>query len=299
MRSRAARGGAKPEDAFRIEPRGVGGGEIFRHENDRLVRQIHFALLRAGEQAQNALPDIVQISGAAGEAFVRHLLHLRDALVDHFLPRPGRAVFGLDQLVNFAEQVDIGQERLVGAEDGGFVPAATRFHGVVDLDELFAADLERVFQFLFFGLNRFGFVFDDEAARLEVMKTPDRDPGRSAHTADPMSVGNRRPNHFVDDRFRFFFVAEAALDRFLECGEGGVGIGTVGENLQRRTGRGAELEKRGHGFAIRQLAIRPNENLRFELICDIDEKGRRPRVQPGRARDHHFDTLRASQLLGR
>ncbi len=299
MRSRAARGGAKPEDAFGIEPRGIGGREIFRHENDRLVRQIHFALLRAGEEAQDALPDVVQIGGAAGEAFVRHLLHFRDALVDHFLPRPGGAVAGFDQVVDFAEQVDIGQEGLVGAEDGGFVPAAARFHGVVNLDELFAADLERVFQFLFFGLDRFGFVFDDETRRLEVMKTPDCDPGRSAHAADPMRVGNRRPNHFVDDRFRFFLVAESALDRFFERGEGGVGIGTVGENLQRRTSRRAELEKRGHGFAIRELAVRPNEDFGFELIRDIDEKSRRPRVQPGRARDHHFDTLRAGQLFGR
>ncbi len=88
---------------------------------------------------QDALPDVVQIGGAPGEPLVLHLLDFGDALIDHLLPRPGGAVAGLDQLVDFAEEIDVGQKGLVGAEDGGFVAAAARFHCVVDFGSVVRA----------------------------------------------------------------------------------------------------------------------------------------------------------------
>jgi hypothetical protein len=127
---------------------------------------VHFALLGTGEEAEHALTNVVQIRSPTGEALIRDLLDFRDPLIDHLLPRPRGAVTGLDQFVDFAEQIDIGQKRLVRAKNSRFVTAATRLHRIVDFDELFTTDFERVFQLLLFRLYILGFVIDDKAAWL-------------------------------------------------------------------------------------------------------------------------------------
>jgi hypothetical protein len=107
VRGGSTRSRAKSENTFRIEPGGIRRGEIFRDQDHGLVRQCT-ALLGTSEKAEDALANVVQIRGPTGKTLIRDLLDFRDPLIDHLLPRPRGAVTGLDQFVDFAEQIDIG-----------------------------------------------------------------------------------------------------------------------------------------------------------------------------------------------
>ena len=100
------------------------------------------AVLGAGEDAEHALPDVVQVGSAAAMRSSCTGAARPRARRDDMLPGPRRAVPGLDQRRDFGHQVLVAEQRLVRAEDGRLALAGPRRDRVVDVVELLARALD-------------------------------------------------------------------------------------------------------------------------------------------------------------
>ena len=88
---------------------GVRRRQIISYKDHGFVGQTGLALFSSGEQTQDALSDVVQIRSSLCEAVVLDLLQLDRAALDRLLPRPCRAVSGVNLCADFQEDLRIVQ----------------------------------------------------------------------------------------------------------------------------------------------------------------------------------------------
>ena len=116
MAGGATANGGKPEHLARIEPGGLGRGQLIGDQNG-VVRQLQRLLVNTEDQLQHALADIIQIRRALSQQGIAQRAKHRRRCIGAGLPGKRRAFARVNQRPGLIQQARVGQQFLMRLEN--------------------------------------------------------------------------------------------------------------------------------------------------------------------------------------